>query len=144
MSAFKVADSNEWTLAVGAFIINSGFADGEWFTLAMESDAFLFVVGTDGETTSSKSNNRNGIATIKLMQSSSMNIFLSGLHSTDLYAPNGAGVVGFLLKDRSGGTTVFSPAARIIKAPDISLDRTATAREWQIYLSDIQRTDGGN
>jgi hypothetical protein len=142
--ALKITDSNEWTLAVGAFVIDSGFADGEWFTLAMESDAFLFVVGTDGETTSSKSNNRNGIATVKLMQSSSMNIFLSGLHSTDLNAPNGAGVVGFLLKDGNGLSSVFSPAARVIKAPDISLDRTATAREWQIYLTDITRVDAGN
>jgi len=109
----------------------------------MLSDAFNDVVGTDGEVARSKSNDRRGTVTIKLLQTSLSNAFLSGVHGTDLEAPGGAGVAPFSMQDLQGGTVVASEGC-ITKYPDNSMDRTVKSREWVIRLARIERLEGGN
>jgi hypothetical protein len=120
-----------------------GFADGEYITVEMLSDAFSDVVGTDGEVARSKGNDRRATVTIKLLQTSASNLFLSSVHINDLNTPAGAGVGTFLMQDLQGGTFVQSEGW-IVKFPDNSMDRTATAREWQIRLARADRVEGGN
>lgn len=139
----KHYDADQVTVAIAGIPI-SGYADGEFLTLTMESDAFTDVVGTDGDVTRSKTNDRRATCTVKLMQSSDSNDLLSALYNTDQKAPNGAGVGAFLIKDRQGRSLFAATACWIMKAPDISLDRTATAREWTIRVAELERFDGGN
>lgn len=141
--ALRHYDPDQISLLVAGIPIK-GFADGEFLTLEMEADAFSDVVGSDGEVTRSKTNDNRATATIKLMQSSDSNDLLSALYNTDLKAPNGAGVGAFLVRDRSGRSLYAATACWIMKAPDISLDRTATAREWVIRIANLERFDGGN
>ena len=121
-----------------------GFADGEFFTVEQMADGFTDVVGTDGEVTRSKSNDRRAKVVAKLMQSSLANAAMSALHSKDLNAPNGAGVGTFLMQDLSGATICQASAAWIVKYPDGSMDRGAKGRDWEIRLANANRLEGGN
>jgi hypothetical protein len=141
--ALKHYDADQVSLIVAGIPI-SGFADGEFLTLEMASDMFSDVVGTDGEVTRSKSNDRRATCTIKLMQSSDSNDLLSALANTDSAAPNGAGVGAFMLKDRNGRMLHAAAACWVQREPDMSLDRAATSREWVIRIASLKRFDGGN
>ena len=121
-----------------------GFADGEFITIAQESDGFGDVVGTDGEVSRAKSNDRRATATVKLMQTSDSNDYLTTVHQEDLDAPNGAGVGTFLMQDLGGTTLVHDDAAWVKKFPDSSNDRTPKPVEWMIRLPRPSRIVGGN
>lgn len=121
-----------------------GFADGEFITVAQDSDGFGDVVGTDGEVSRSKTNDRRAVATVKLMQTSDSNDFLSTVHQSDLDAPNGAGVGTFIMQDLSGRTLVHDDAAWVQKFPDTSNDRTSKGVDWAIRLPSPTRVVGGN
>jgi hypothetical protein len=121
-----------------------GFADGEFFTVEQLSDGFTDVVGTDGEVTRSKTNDRRMKVVAKLMQSSDANAALSVLHAKDLNAPNGAGVGTFLMQDLSGATIVQGAQAWIVKYPDGSMDRGPKGRDWEIRIANGLRVEGGN
>lgn len=121
-----------------------GFADGEFIAVEMLSDGFGDVVGTDGEVARSKSNDRRATVTIKLLQTSDSNIFLSGIHTADLNAPAGAGVGSLLIQDLQGNTILNAVSAWIVKYPDQSFDRTAKSREWMIRCASLTSVVGGN
>lgn len=140
----KVYDANEVTLVFAGIPIDSGYADGEFIRIAQESDDFTDVVGTDGEVTRSKTNDRRTTISVILMQSSVGNAALSALNNLDRAANNGAGVGPILIADRQG-TSVFAAAeCWISKPPDVSYDREATAREWTLRAACPERFDGGN
>lgn len=141
--ATKFYDADQITVVIAGIPI-SGYADGEFLTIEQEADAFSDVVGTDGEVTRSKTKDYRATATLKLMQSSDSNDLLSTLYNTDRQASNGAGVGAFLVRDRNGRALYTSEACWIQKAPDVSFDRTPTAREWVIRIADLLRFDGGN
>lgn len=121
-----------------------GFADGEFITVEMLSDGFGDVVGTDGEVARSKSNDRRANVVIKLLQTSASNLFLSGIHTADLNAPNGAGVGSLLIQDLQGNTLINAVSSWIVKYPAASFDRTAKSREWTIRCASLTVVEGGN
>lgn len=141
---FHEYDPTQITVAV-AGILCEGFADGEFVTVERDSDAFSDVVGTDGDVSRSRSSDKRGTITIKLLQTSPTNALLSALHEADLNTPGGAGVGQAVVRDRLNGATKFSANhAWIMKAPDVSLDRTATSREWKIRCADLSSFEGGS
>lgn len=143
MAETKFYDPDQVVITVGGVPIQ-GYADGEFITVEQVSNAFDDVAGTDGEVARSKSNDRRATATIKLLQTSESNLYLSGLHNVDLAAPNGAGVVSFQMVDKQGQTIIHADQAWIVKFPDNSMDRTAKSREWQIRIAHVNRIEGGN
>jgi hypothetical protein len=139
----KNYDADQITIAIAGIPV-TGYADGEFFTLEMETDSFTDTVGTDGEVTRSKTNDRRATAHLKLMQSSDSNDLLSALYNTDLNAPNGAGVGAFLVRDRQGRALYTAAACWIQKPPPVAFDRTAKERDWTIRIGSLARFDGGN
>ncbi len=139
----KFYDADQITVAIAGIPI-TGYADGEFLTIAQETDAFTDVVGTDGEVTRSKTKDYRATIGLKLMQSSDSNDLLSALYNTDRLASNGAGVGAFLVRDRNGRALYTGDACWIQKAPDVSFDREATDREWTIRVANLLRFDGGN
>jgi hypothetical protein len=145
--ALKIYDPDQ-SVVYFAGIRLQGFADGEYITAEMKSDGFTSVVGTDGEVARSKSNDKRCLVTVKLLHTSSSNAQLSGVLNTDLNAPNGAGVGAFMLADNSTPTSAGTPLvvgaeAWIVKAPDLSRDRTTKSLEWQIEIAECTRFEGG-
>jgi hypothetical protein len=144
MGALKVFDADQVTLVLAGLLIDSGFDDGEFLRIEFETDAFIDKVGTDGEVTRSKTNDKRATATVLLAQSSSGNALLSALLELDQNAPNGAGVGAFLVKDVQGTSLYKATASWIMKHPDVSFDREATVREWPIRIADLKAFTGGN
>ena len=120
----------------------SGFDDGDFLTVERDEDAYTKKVGTDGEVTRSKTNNKSGSATLTLMQTSAVNVLLSALHALDELTGNGVGP--FLAKDNSGSTIHTAQNCWIRKMPASTFSREAGAREWVIDLDKLIPTEGGN
>jgi len=139
----KIYDANEVSLIFGGIIIDSGFADGEFCRIEQEADDFTDLAGTDGEVTRSKTNDRRVTITLTLMQTSEGNSKLSALNLLDRRMSGGAGVVPFLVKDRSG-TALHAGSCWVAKPPATVYGREATAREWKLRGILDERFDGGS
>jgi hypothetical protein len=124
-------------------IIMDGFQDGEGITVEQEP-TFTDKKGLDGKVTRSKTLDRRATVTITLMQVSACNDLLSALHVLDRDAPNGAGVVPLVIRDRNGRAVFQAAQAWISQAPQVTFDQEATSRAWVIRCAKLQRIDGGN
>ena len=145
MSAgLKIYDANEVTIFIAGIPIDSGFGDGEFLRIEQDSDDFTDVVGTDGEVTRSKTNDRRATITLILMQSSSGNAVLSALNLLDKKVGNGAGVGPFLVRDKQGTSLYSASKCWIAKPPNAAFGREAGPREWKVRVADLERLDGGN
>lgn len=122
----------------------TGWADGSFITITYDEKTFTVKSGTDGQFTRSKRKGRIATVTAKLMQSSDSNAVLSAAHEADYQAPNGAGIVPLLVRDK-GGTTLFACAeAWVTGLPDQDFDREAGSREWEICATNPTALVGGN
>lgn len=139
-----VYDASLVVLAWGGVSIASGFADGEFVSVEYDADAFTLYVGTDGSGTRAKSNNRAAKFSVRLAQSSPMNAHFSEMHNNDVRVPNGAGVMPFLLEDKSGNTLIRAAHAWIVKPPGQSFDRVVKERVWTFQTEKADSIIGGN
>jgi len=121
-----------------------GFADGDFLTITNETDAFTSVVGTDGEVSRSKTNDRRATVEIVLMCTSPTNDLFSAIHLADLAAPGGAGVGALLVTDLNGSSLYTAGAAWIMKAPDVTYGREANERTWTLQVDKLIEFTGGN
>jgi hypothetical protein len=139
--AAKTYDPSQVAIIVGGFQI-TGFADGSFLTVARNTDAFALYIGTDGEGTRAKSNNKSGRITLTLAQSSDSNAILSGIAAADELS--NSGIVPVLIKDNSGNSLYAAETAWIVKAPDSEFGREVGAREWIIETDNLAVFVGGN
>lgn len=142
-NAVKTYDADQVSLTVGGFSIDSGFADGEFIRIEQEADDFTDVVGTDGEVTRSKTNDRRATITVLLMQTASGNQALSALSNLDRLSPNGAGISPLLIQDGNGDALFEAASCWVQKPPDVAFDRTGVTREWTLRVADLIRNDAG-
>lgn len=143
-TTLKVYAADEVEVIFGPIPLNKGTADGEFLRIEQNEDAFTTQVGTDGETTRSKTNNRSCRMTVTLMQTSDTNDLLSATHELDKNAPGGPGILPFIVKDMSGRTLHMAETAWIVRAPTASFGREAGPREWIFETNFLARLDGGN
>lgn len=137
----KTYDPSQLQIIVGGFQI-SGFADGSFVTVARNADAFALYMGTDGEGTRAKSNNKSGRITFTLAQSSDSNAILSGIAAADELA--NSGVIPVLVKDGSGISLYAAETAWIVKYPDSEFGREVGTREWILETDSLAVFVGGN
>lgn len=140
---FKVYNADEVAISVAGIPITGGFADGEFVRIERETEAFSDVVGTDGEVTRSKTNDKRATVTIILMQTADANDLLAALHRTDKKTPGGSGVGRTLIEDLNGRALYEAAKSWIMTSPDVSFDREATSREWPIRLAELEDFTGG-
>jgi len=138
----KVYDPDQYTLVVCG-ITPHGYADGSFITVKMKTPMFQSTVGTDGEVSRARSNDRRADIELKLMQTSDSNDLFSALAAIEQNRQNGAGVGAFLLKDRNGRTELSAAECWLVQEPDIDLDRTPKERVWKFEVAKLQRFDGG-
>ena len=141
---FKVYDADQVSIVMMGVPLSSGYADGVFLEIEQEEDDFSHKVGTDGETTRSKTNNHNADIKIHLMQTSDGNALLSAVNNVDKAAPNGAGVGPMLIRDRQGTSLYTAAHSYVRKAPDAAFAREASDRVWLCHCTDLVRLDGGN
>lgn len=120
----------------------SGWADGTFVVVDRMEESFTKVIGADGFTSRSKTNNRSGTITLTLSQTSPSNEVLSGLLADDEL--NGNGVFPIMVKDISGTTVLFSGTGWIQKPPSVEFGKEISNREWVIDVSDLHMTVAGN
>lgn len=139
----RIYDSNRVQVSFAAVPVQ-GYADGEFLSITREADAFTSVVGTDGEVSRSKSNDRRATIEIKLMSTSPTNDLFSAILSGDINANGGAGVGAFLVVDLSGASLYSAGNAWITKGPDVTYGREATERTWVLQVDKLFEFTGGN
>lgn len=140
----RVYDADQVSVIIGAILVEDGYDDGEFLTIEFNEEMFNTKKGTDGSVTRSKNNDNTARMILKLMSSSPSNLALSALATTDLLAPNGAGIVPITVRDRSGSTIYTGQEAWISARPAASFDREATTREWGIEIANLIQVEGGN
>jgi hypothetical protein len=142
---FKRYDAAQVTLVFMGILIDSGFADGEFLTIEQSAPDYETVVGTDGEVSRSRTNNRHATIMVKLAHTSNGNTFFSALSNLGLLAKNGADVGPMMVRDRvSGVCTYLASKCWIAKPPAISYDNKVTMRDWQLECADLVRVDAGS
>ena len=139
--AVKTYDPSQVAIIIGGFPV-TGFADGSFVTVERNEDAFALYVGTDGEGTRAKSNNKSGRITITLAQSSDSNAVLSGFAQADELS--NSGVVPVLVKDNSGQSLHSAETAWIVKAANSEYAREVGTREWVIETDVLVTLPAGN
>ena len=122
-------NSQSISIVYGGKLI-SGYADGDFIRCALNEDAVMLTVGTDGVGTRSFSRNYSGTIEITLMASSPSNDYLSAVYLADQQSATGA--LPFLLRDASGGTLVTAETAWVKKQVDIAFSRQITQRVWTL------------
>jgi hypothetical protein len=133
-------DPGKVRLLIGGVPI-SGFGDNI-SEIEYDEDAFTLKVGTDAHSTRVKNLNKNGKATVYLMQSSASNDVLDLLATKD--RTNGTGVVPFLLTDLSGRTVASAPQCYVTKKPKVAYGKEVKENTWMITLIDLDVKVGGN
>lgn len=139
----RIYDSNRVQVSFAGIPVR-GYADGDFLTITKESDGFTSVVGTDGEVSRSKTNDRRATIEITLMSTSKTNDLLAAVHKADLEAPGGAGVGAFLVVDLNGTSLYASGNCWITRAPDVTYGREANERTWTLQCDVLQDFTGGN
>lgn len=114
-----------------------GFADGDAINVEPDADTYSEYVGSDGEVTRSKTNNKLSRATLTLAQSSESNPYLQGALSAGTIAP-------FMIKDGSGNTLHIEEQAYVKRQPNSGFGRDVGAREWIIVCPNMLSLEGGN
>ena len=141
MAALKTYDAGKVIVQVGPVTV-TGFSDGDTVSVERNEDTFTLQVGTDGDGTRSKTNNRSGKFTLSVMQSSAANKALSAIFLLDELA--NSGVVPVLVKDGSGASFYAAATAWLMKPPTADFKREAGAREWVIETDNMAWFEGGN
>ena len=119
------------TLLLVNGIETGGYDEGDdVINLDRINDSASHKIGTDGEMTVSISADRSGTVVFRLMQSSTSNLFLSGLIAAQ---ENGAFVPIFVqFKDTRGGDLGSGTQGYITKPAAMVRGTGANAQEWTI------------
>lgn len=134
-------DPAQVAVIVGGFSMQ-GYVKGSFVTVDRNENAFNLYVGADGEGARAKSNNKSGLITIRLMQTSDSNDILSGFAKADEVA--NAGTTPVLIKDNNGKTLCACETAWVQKVPAVDYGNEAGEREWRLESDNIQIFVGGN
>lgn len=129
------------SVSVNGAII-TGFADGTFVSIEMNSDAFTKVVGADGEVARSASADESGQITITLLQTSASNKILNDFHNADRLSLNGQGSVSIV--DTNGTTLVAGADAWVKKHAVVEFGKEIVGREWVIDVGRLVVNQGGN
>ena len=129
------------TCIVGGFIINE-YAAGDGVAITWLEDDFAVVQGSHGSVMRSKKHNNVAEATIRIMQGSPVNDFLSAKLNLDRNTR--LGTFAWLITDNFGATLVNAAQAWIKKPPDIKFSEEPQEVEWTIVLGNPQWNVGAN
>lgn len=123
-------------------ILLYGYAPGEFLTIERDENMFNKVIGAAGEGARAKTNNKGGMVTLRLLQTSDANDLLSALALADENLNTGSGVL--MIRDNSGTLICVCDDAWIQKLPTINFGTEITTKEWVFECVNIQYNGGSN
>jgi hypothetical protein len=131
------------TLTTFGPILFSGFADGTFINAARNNQAVNTVVGSTGDGARAISNDKSGIITLTLLQSSRVSALLSAIAKQDEI--NGDGIHPMLIKDLRGFDFVKAGEMWIQKLPDYNRGREIGDGNtvWIFETTDLDIFHGG-
>lgn len=135
-------DAKQVQVVIGG-VAMEGFQPGSFVAIAYNEDQYKLIVGPDGSTTRSRTNNLSARVTLRLQQSSPSNDVLTGLFVADGESPVGA-PVPIMVKDASGRSLFVSESAWIVKLPDSDYGTDPGERAWTIETDALVAFIGGN
>ena len=113
----------------------TGYAEDSFCTIERSSDAFIKVVGADGEVARTASADMSGTIKLTLIQTSPSNDVLSALQAADELSLRGK--FPLLIKDSQGNSTHAASTAWIMKVADAEYGAELGSREWTIECADL-------
>lgn len=124
----------------GALI--SGYADGTFVNIEFNNDAYSLLVGADGESVRSKSNDRSAKITFTLLPTSRANAILDAFQKTDRLTNLGRFAISIV--DMLTGTNFLAPAAWVVKDPGQDFQKEAQAKTWVCETASCETTHLGS
>lgn len=132
-------DPKNVKLVFGAVLVE-GYAEGSFVNVEYNEDLFSLQIGSDGESSRSKSNNRSARITVNLMPGAAANIGLGAALAADKAA--GAGVFPLALTDLSTGSSFIAEGAWIVRDPGYDFQTEAQARQWIFETDNLEAVYG--
>jgi hypothetical protein len=120
----------------------TGYAGGSFVTAQRSADSFTLHVGADGEAVRTRSSNRSGTVTVKLVQTSPSNDVLAAAAAGDELA--GSGVGPLFVKDLGGRTLVAAQNAWVKKPAVVDFGADVADREWTLETDELLVFPAGN
>lgn len=120
----------------------TGFSEGTMVNVERDEDGFSKKTGAQGDTARVRNRNRNGSATVNLMQGSPANTLLSEIALAD--EVSGFGYGEFMVKDLNGATLCHAPVAWIRKIAGVALAADSENREWVFDMWNLTPLVGGS
>lgn len=136
----KTYDPDDVVMIVGGHIVQ-GYADGTFINAERNSDAFARQGGANGEQARAKSNDKSGLYTFTLMQTSLSNGVLQGFANADELS--NAGKVPVLIRDASGSELTTSAVAWVQKNAGRSHGKELEDRTWILETGVMAFVGGG-
>lgn len=124
-------------------VLFSGFADGTFITAVRNNQGVNLAVGATGDAARAISNDKSGIVTLTLLQSSVVNGLMSAIEKAD--QENGDGVLPLFIKDLKGFDLVKAGTAWIQKLADYNRGRELADGNvaWALESDDLDIFQGG-
>jgi len=120
----------------------TGWGKGSALSLEVPEEGWKDKTGNTGEYARLKVYNTTGKATLRILQTSHINDFLSNRYMLD--KNTGLGFGEFLAKDAGGKTSFMSPTAYVSNIPKGDFGDEINEREWVIICPNVQYFLGGN
>lgn len=141
--SFGTYSASQVTVAFNGIPV-TGAGPGTFVAWARNEESASLQVGSQGDSTISKSNNRSGRVTLTLLQSSASNSALSQMSQLFETGPAGSGIGPLLVKDMSGTTVISAENAWVVKPADGEFSNEGTTREWVLETDYLQVFNGAN
>lgn len=132
-------------LSISGVPITSGYAEGEFVSVEMQSDDTSDKVGADGEVGVAQTNDKRATIKIKLLQGSQGNDALTALRNLGMVEGGEIAIGTFSCTDLSSGVELAHAAkAWIQKPPTVSRAREIVEYEWTLRGASMVLNPKGN
>lgn len=135
MARLGYIDPSKVIITIGPYQVE-GYAKGEFAAIKFNSDQFTLIVGSGGDGSRAKSNDRSARITLKLLQTAAANSILMTAFRLD--QASGITTFPFSLTDLANAETYLSTHTWISKIPDASFSNEDVAREWTLETHDLE------
>jgi len=132
-------DPKDIEVSVAGLLI-TGFAQ-ELVKVSREANIVDDEVGCQGEVARWINNDKRGLITVTLLQTSKSNLALTALAKADEFT--GTGVFPVTIRDTRGKDIHIAPQAWIRKIPDSTYKAGIETRVWELRCANLQSVIGG-